>query len=90
VISRPSLDIPQLWHYMLMDEEKEIMKERKIRNQVDKRDKPVARKRSRESDNERKEGNKVIWIDKHAHTPAIEEGIHDRRHQYKMSLRMNR
>jgi hypothetical protein len=64
VISRPILDISLLWHYMLMDEKKEIMKERKPRNQVDNREKPVARKRSRESDNERKEGNKVIRIEK--------------------------
>jgi hypothetical protein len=32
VISRPSLDIPPLWHSMLRDEEKEIIKERKPRN----------------------------------------------------------
>jgi hypothetical protein len=36
---------------------REIIKERKPRNQVDNREKPVARKRSRESDNERKVGN---------------------------------
>jgi hypothetical protein len=45
------------------DEKKEIIKERKPRNQVDNREKPVASKRSRESDNERKEGNKVIRIE---------------------------
>jgi predicted GIY-YIG superfamily endonuclease len=57
VISRPSLDIPPLWHSMLRDEKKEIIKERKPSNQVDNREKPVTRKRSRDSDNERKEGN---------------------------------
>jgi hypothetical protein len=39
-----------------MDEKKEIINERKPRNQVDNKEKPVAIKRSRESDNERKEG----------------------------------
>jgi hypothetical protein len=60
VISRPSLDIPPLWHSMLRHEKKEIIKERKLRNQVDNREKTVARERSRESDTEKKEGNKVI------------------------------
>jgi predicted RNA-binding protein with PUA domain len=73
-----------LWHSMLMDEKKEIIKERR-ENQVDNREKPVARKRSRESDNERKEGNKVIRIDKQAETHAVEGCTQDRRHQYKMS-----
>jgi hypothetical protein len=71
VTSRPILDIPPLWHPMLMDEKKEIIKERKTRNQVDNREKPVARKRSRESDNERKEWDKVIRIDKQADTHAV-------------------
>jgi hypothetical protein len=79
-----------LWHSMLMDEKKEIIKERKPRNQVDNREKPVARKRSRESDNERKVGNKVIRIDKQADAHAVDEGTQDRRHQYQMSLRKNR
>jgi hypothetical protein len=39
VISRPSLDIPSLWRSMLMDEKKEIIKERKLRHQVDNRKK---------------------------------------------------
>jgi hypothetical protein len=69
---------------MLMDELKEIIKER---NQVDNRVKPAAKKRNRESDNEGKEGNKVIRIDKQAGT---EEGTQDRRHQYKIPLRKNR
>jgi hypothetical protein len=77
-------------YHMLMDEKKEIIKERKPRNQVDNREKLVARKRSRESDNERKEGNKVIRIDKQADTHAVEGCTQDRRHQYKMSPRKNR
>jgi hypothetical protein len=80
------LDIPPLWHSMLRDEKKEIIEERKPRNQVDNREKPVARKRSRESDNERKEGNKVIRIDQQADTLAVEKGTKDKRYQHKMSL----
>jgi hypothetical protein len=53
---------------------------------VDNREKPVARKRSREIDNERKEGKKVIRIDQQADTLAVEKGTKDRRHQHKMSL----
>jgi hypothetical protein len=60
VISRPSLDIPTLWHSMLMDEEKEIIKDKKPRNQVDNRVKPAARKRSKDGDNEGKEGKNDI------------------------------
>jgi hypothetical protein len=85
VISRwPRLDIPPLWHSMFRDERKEIIKERKPRNQVNNREKPVARKRSRESDNERKEGNKVIRIEQQADTLAVEKGTKDRRHQHKI------
>jgi hypothetical protein len=75
---------------MLMDEKKEIIKERKPGNQVDNREKSIARKRSRESHNERKEGNKVIRIDQQADTLAVEKGTKDRRHKHKMSLRKNR
>jgi hypothetical protein len=55
---------------------------------VDNREKPAARK-SRESDNEEKEGNKVIRIDKQAKISAVEGVTQDRRHQHKMSLRKN-
>jgi hypothetical protein len=72
VISWPSLDIPPLWHSMLMDEKKKIIKERKPRKQVDNRVKPAARKRSKESDTEGKEGNRLIRIDKQANIPAVE------------------
>jgi hypothetical protein len=53
---------------------------------VDNREKPVARKRSRENDNERKEGNKVIRIDEQADTLAVEKGTKDRRYQHKICL----
>jgi hypothetical protein len=54
---------------------------------MQRRENPVARKRRRESYNERKEGNKIIRIEQQAHTLAVEKGTKDRRHQQKMSLR---
>jgi hypothetical protein len=71
-----------VWSNIYVMDEKKENKIKKERNQVDNREKPVAGKRSRESDDEGKEGNKVIMIDKKADKPAhlqsaVEKGTQD-------------
>jgi hypothetical protein len=52
VISQPSYEIPPLWHSILREERRQIIRERKPRRKEEKqqRDKKMARKRGREEE----------------------------------------
>jgi hypothetical protein len=85
VISQPSIDLPPLWHSILRKEKREIIRERKPREEVI----TTSTNRTRE---ERKRGREEECREESTKRPALtvstaESSAEDRRHLYRLNLR---
>jgi hypothetical protein len=77
--SQPNFEIPSLWHSILSEDRRQIIKERKPRRKEQKqRDKKMARKRGREE--EASGGRKLRRTE-------IRVTVVDKRHRHKIQLR---
>jgi hypothetical protein len=79
VISQPSYEIPPLWHSILREERRQIIRERKPKRKEKQRDKKIARKRGREEE-EALSGRKLRRTE-------MTVAVVVRRHSHKMQLR---